>query len=124
MVSMSDEPKERNILKLILIVGFACATLDVRYPIVQVLDVKATPMKGSTRFNRTLFSGNIHLVDLFHHITRFGLYFMRFGDFVKTVFKKKMWNAELMQKEWEAAILFSAGAGQAHLQSNASVSSK
>jgi hypothetical protein len=28
-VSMSDELKERNILKLILIVRFACATLDV-----------------------------------------------------------------------------------------------
>jgi hypothetical protein len=29
---MSDEPKERNILKLILIVRFACATLDVGHP--------------------------------------------------------------------------------------------
>jgi hypothetical protein len=33
MVSTSDELKERNILKLILIVTFACATLDVRHPI-------------------------------------------------------------------------------------------
>jgi hypothetical protein len=33
MVSMSDELKERNILKLILIVRFACATLDVGHPI-------------------------------------------------------------------------------------------
>jgi hypothetical protein len=33
MVSMSDELKERNILKLILIVRFACATLDVGYAI-------------------------------------------------------------------------------------------
>jgi hypothetical protein len=33
MVSMSDEVKERNILKLILIVRFACATLDVGYHI-------------------------------------------------------------------------------------------
>jgi hypothetical protein len=32
MVSMSDELKERNILKLILIVRFACATLDVGHP--------------------------------------------------------------------------------------------
>jgi hypothetical protein len=31
---MSDELKERNILKLILIVRFACATLDVGHPIV------------------------------------------------------------------------------------------
>jgi hypothetical protein len=32
-VNMSDELKECNILKLILIVRFACATLDVRHPI-------------------------------------------------------------------------------------------
>jgi hypothetical protein len=32
MMSMSDELKERNILKLILIVRFACATLDVGHP--------------------------------------------------------------------------------------------
>jgi hypothetical protein len=32
-VSMSDELKERNILKLILLVRFACATLDVGNPI-------------------------------------------------------------------------------------------
>jgi hypothetical protein len=30
---MSDELKERNILKLILIVRFACATLDVGHPL-------------------------------------------------------------------------------------------
>jgi hypothetical protein len=34
MVSMSDELKERNILKLILIVRFACATIDVGHLIV------------------------------------------------------------------------------------------
>jgi hypothetical protein len=33
MVSMSDELKERNILKMILIVRFACAILDVEHPI-------------------------------------------------------------------------------------------
>jgi hypothetical protein len=33
MVSMLDELKERNILKLILIVRFAYATLDVGHPI-------------------------------------------------------------------------------------------
>jgi hypothetical protein len=33
MVSMSDELKERNILKLILIMRFTCATLDVGHPI-------------------------------------------------------------------------------------------
>jgi hypothetical protein len=33
MVSMSDELKERNILKLILMVRFACAALDVGHPI-------------------------------------------------------------------------------------------
>jgi hypothetical protein len=32
-MSMWDELKERNILKLILIVRFACATLDVGHPI-------------------------------------------------------------------------------------------
>jgi hypothetical protein len=32
-VNMSDELKERNILKLILIVRFACATLDMGHPI-------------------------------------------------------------------------------------------
>jgi hypothetical protein len=32
MVSMSDELKERNIWKLILVVRFACATLDVGHP--------------------------------------------------------------------------------------------
>jgi hypothetical protein len=30
---MSDELKEQNILKLILIVRFACATLDAGHPI-------------------------------------------------------------------------------------------
>jgi hypothetical protein len=33
IVNMSDELKERNILKLILIVRFACATRDVGHPI-------------------------------------------------------------------------------------------
>jgi hypothetical protein len=32
-VNMSDELKEHNILKLILIVRFACVTLDVGHPI-------------------------------------------------------------------------------------------
>jgi hypothetical protein len=32
-MSMSDELKECNIMKLILIVRFACATLDVGHPI-------------------------------------------------------------------------------------------
>jgi hypothetical protein len=32
-VSMSDELKEVSLLKLILIVRFACATLDVGHPI-------------------------------------------------------------------------------------------
>jgi hypothetical protein len=33
MVSISDELKERNILKLFLMARFACATLDVGQPI-------------------------------------------------------------------------------------------
>jgi hypothetical protein len=36
MVSLSDELKERNILKLILIVRFACATFDVGHPIIHL----------------------------------------------------------------------------------------
>jgi hypothetical protein len=39
MVSMSDELKERNILKLISIVRFACATLDVGHPILQLTSI-------------------------------------------------------------------------------------
>jgi hypothetical protein len=45
MASMSDELKERNILKLILIVRFACATLDMEQPIIHfprdILSVQA-----------------------------------------------------------------------------------
>jgi hypothetical protein len=44
MLSMSDELKERNILKLILIVRFACATLDVGHPIVRVLAGQFEPL--------------------------------------------------------------------------------
>jgi hypothetical protein len=35
---MSDELKERNLLKLIVIARFACATLDVGHPIVEKKD--------------------------------------------------------------------------------------
>jgi hypothetical protein len=38
MVSISDELKERNILALILIVRFACATLDVGHPVISDLN--------------------------------------------------------------------------------------
>jgi hypothetical protein len=34
MVNMSDELKESNILKLTLMVRFACATLDMGHPII------------------------------------------------------------------------------------------
>jgi hypothetical protein len=37
MVSMSDKLKERNVLKLILIARFVCATLDVGHPILSFL---------------------------------------------------------------------------------------
>jgi hypothetical protein len=40
---MSDKLKERNILKLISIVRFACATLDVGHPITGGRLSKATP---------------------------------------------------------------------------------
>jgi hypothetical protein len=36
MVSMSNDLKERHLLKLILIVRFACATLDLGHPIIAV----------------------------------------------------------------------------------------
>jgi hypothetical protein len=40
MVSMSDELKECNILKLILVMRFACATLDVGHPIISQRPIK------------------------------------------------------------------------------------
>jgi hypothetical protein len=40
MVSMSDELKERNILKLTLIVRFACAARDVEHPINMLFDIE------------------------------------------------------------------------------------
>jgi hypothetical protein len=36
---MSDELKERNILKVILVVRFACATLDMGHPILLMIIV-------------------------------------------------------------------------------------
>jgi hypothetical protein len=42
MVNMSDELQERNILKLILIMRFACVTFDVGHPI----DGSLTPEQG------------------------------------------------------------------------------
>jgi hypothetical protein len=41
-VSMSDELKERNILKLVLIVRFPCATLDVGHSIYRYGKLKFT----------------------------------------------------------------------------------
>jgi hypothetical protein len=37
-VSISDDLKERNVLKLILLVRFACATLEVGHPIFKAPD--------------------------------------------------------------------------------------
>jgi hypothetical protein len=46
MVSMSDELRERNILKLILIVRFTCATLDVGHPMTpHAADFRAGPQQ-------------------------------------------------------------------------------
>jgi hypothetical protein len=42
MVSMADELKERNLLKLILIVRFACATLDVGHPMLNLRFLRLT----------------------------------------------------------------------------------
>jgi hypothetical protein len=38
-MSMSDELKERNILRLILILRFACVALDVEHPIDYLLSI-------------------------------------------------------------------------------------
>jgi hypothetical protein len=43
MVSISDELKERRALKLILIVRFACATLDVGHPIIPLFPPSIAP---------------------------------------------------------------------------------
>jgi hypothetical protein len=49
MVSMSNELKERNILKLVLIVRFACATLDVGHPILWGFQwIGISPSKSSS----------------------------------------------------------------------------
>jgi Ca2+-transporting ATPase len=47
---MSDELKERNILKLILVVRFACATLDVGHPIYAVPEGLPLAVTLSLRF--------------------------------------------------------------------------
>jgi hypothetical protein len=44
-VNMSDELKERNILKLILNMRFACATLDVGHPIRSAKDISIWPKR-------------------------------------------------------------------------------
>jgi hypothetical protein len=59
MVSMLDELKEGKIWKLILIVRFACATLDVGHPI-QVLGRTwtRTRLGGTVRTHRGRFGGS------------------------------------------------------------------
>jgi hypothetical protein len=47
-VSMSDELKERNILKLILIVRLACATLNVGHPIEEAAGPKENERRSAT----------------------------------------------------------------------------
>jgi hypothetical protein len=46
MVNMLDELKERNILKMILIVRFACATLDLGHPIDQYPECSQIAAEG------------------------------------------------------------------------------
>jgi hypothetical protein len=64
MVSLSDKLKARNILKLILMVRFACAALDVGHPIFTTmrnpreLDVVNQP-SNDTRINRDYFIPNL-----------------------------------------------------------------
>jgi hypothetical protein len=50
MVSMSDELKERNILKLILIVRFACATLAVGHPIKEKVTINMSMQQCDGHF--------------------------------------------------------------------------
>jgi hypothetical protein len=64
MVSMSDKLKERNILKLILIVRFACVTLDVGHPISES-SVRITYLSENDEISvrQTSFSFSIRLPD-------------------------------------------------------------
>jgi hypothetical protein len=48
MVSMSDELKERNMLELILIVRFACATFEVGRP----MDATYSAITGQSQIVR------------------------------------------------------------------------
>jgi hypothetical protein len=66
MVSMSDELKERKILKLILIVRFACATLNVGYPLYWAI----TKYGGHPDFELALNRIGSHLVECHFDITR------------------------------------------------------
>jgi hypothetical protein len=58
MASMSDELKERNILKLILIMRFPCAILDVGHPISCVQVVTVYSRGQFIRFTRTAVPRN------------------------------------------------------------------
>jgi hypothetical protein len=54
MVSMSDELKRRNILKMLLIARFACATLDVGHPILQFSSKLIAPVEKTFRTRGTI----------------------------------------------------------------------
>jgi hypothetical protein len=67
MVSISDELKERNILTLILIVRFVCATLDVGHPI----DFKKCWLLQT--FGLHLEELGLSLIELLFHLESFSI---------------------------------------------------
>jgi hypothetical protein len=69
MVSMSDERKERNILKLILTVRFPCATLDMGHPICTPLGSAVHGIDGviSALLRFLHYPIHSHQHQIFHH---------------------------------------------------------
>jgi hypothetical protein len=67
---MSGELKERNILKLILIVRFACATLDVGHPIRSKYAV--LPFKSGGKENKEQREGRVKTISRYMQICDVG----------------------------------------------------
>jgi hypothetical protein len=79
MVSMSIELKERNILKLILIVRFACATLDMGHPVLHRF------ARFSVEVNRACKSQFATLKRLLLLFTQNGTYHRSFSEWLESV---------------------------------------
>jgi hypothetical protein len=112
MVSMSDELKECNILKLILLVRFACATLDVEHPIycksLSLIsfetDPELTPIESHAfsycpSLKSVIFPQNVQFIDgsalshvsnLLVSITSNNLYLVVESDFILDSSKKQL----------------------------------